>query len=162
MTAKCFCDNCHEYILDIVPESINSPLKGHMFKQRVDTEWAIFHESYEGLDLTCPICEWTMHTDEHITVEVNGEKMRGKGKDIREWLEEVMKIAEAEQKEAEKPKKAPQKRIITFRCRHCKKEIPEGKYCSDECLKADFGNPKRRKPNDTKNTQKILKEVLNG
>jgi hypothetical protein len=132
ITAKCYCDNCGEYILDINLESLESPLKGHMFVQREDTEWAIFHESYEQTELTCPICEWLLHTEGVIDVEIDGERHRGMPNAIKS-------LVNLPEKEVEKPK-------ITFKCRHCKKVIKEGKYCSDECMKADFkeqGKPKR-------------------
>ena len=56
---KIYCINCNEYILDA--EKLEFPLVGNMFTHRPDVEWDVFSEVDTGLDLVCPMCEWTFY-----------------------------------------------------------------------------------------------------
>lgn len=83
MRLEVFCGNrnCGEYILDTDTDVLASPLKGHMFKPRPDREWQhSFDEESEGMNLTCPMCEWAFHVEQVLIVRKPTEDAKITGK----------------------------------------------------------------------------------
>ncbi len=71
MRLEVYCGNrnCGEYILDTDTDVLALPLTGHMFKPRADREWqSPFEDEAESVNLTCPMCEWTFHVEQSLTV----------------------------------------------------------------------------------------------
>jgi len=77
MEIKIFCQSCGVEILRADTDTLKSPLVGEMFQVKKDMEWALFSPHDTGLELTCPMCEWTFHEKGKIKVAVGGDFVFG-------------------------------------------------------------------------------------
>lgn len=77
MIIDIYCCACKEFILQADTDTLKTPLVGGMFKVRPGREWSLFSPHDVGLDLTCPLCEWSFHENGHVSACVGTEMIFG-------------------------------------------------------------------------------------
>lgn len=77
MEIKVFCQNCQVEILRADTYTLKTPLVGSMFRVKKDMEWSLFSPHDTGLDLTCPMCDWTFHENGKVKVAVGDDFVFG-------------------------------------------------------------------------------------